>query len=164
MSDNKVISLDRFRAKKNLEIKNQVVNGKLVWLYCASCDSIEYTNVIAPYGRSHKCGNQVAEDVVELDLRAEKTISQLNLSRIEELQQEKERGLKKIFNTARSSILKQLKKAENMYILKLEQAHGGKITPYEIDEEMISKLPIAEKDTLGIYVSHFKNNPTARFK
>ena len=70
--------------------------GILVWLYCPNCKTLQYTESQAPNGRKHKCGAEVMEIEVPLDLNAENTICLKNLSILEELQQQiKEKKEKK---------------------------------------------------------------------
>ncbi|OGG97020.1 MAG: hypothetical protein A2508_07075 [Candidatus Lambdaproteobacteria bacterium RIFOXYD12_FULL_49_8] len=163
------ISLDQFRKKKaeqEAEYKNRPWEGTLVWLFCPTCDLLEYTEIVAKKGRTHKCGTQVVERPVDLDLRAELTISLANLVRLEQLLTETGKTrLKKLLSRAMEKSLKQVKAVELTYIDRLHKAAGIGLTPYEGEmEDLAAKLPIAEKNPLGLWVSQFRYQPDHRFK
>ena len=82
----KVISLADRRAKKEVEARNAPIIGWISWLHCPKCKTLEYSEVEMPDGRIHKkCGTLVEEEVVQIDVRAEFTISLRNSERLDEL-------------------------------------------------------------------------------
>ncbi|MBT4286621.1 MAG: hypothetical protein HOD92_04730 [Deltaproteobacteria bacterium] len=163
MSDSKPISLDRFREKKKKEAAEKKHPGIMVWLYCPKCQTIEYTEVIAPSGRTHMCGMIVEEREVELDLRAEFTIVLYNLKIIDELIKGNQASkIRKLFAKTLDKALFKLKKSEELY---LERMGIKNIVPYEGDiEELKAKLPIKETNQLGLWISDFRYKPEERFK
>ncbi len=122
--------------------------GKLVWLRCPTCGTIEYTEVVMTGGRTHNvCGTQVEESAVELDLRAEYTIAEINLERL--------------------SILEHLLQSERMryeeYRKRLALAAGRSIEAYPFSEETMERLPVEEVDAFGLLVSRFFHKPASHF-
>ena len=72
----KVINLADRRAKKEDEARNAPISGWITWLYCPKCKSLEYSELEMPNGRVHKkCGSLVEEEEIQIDVRAEYTIS-----------------------------------------------------------------------------------------
>ena len=65
MSDGNIISLDQFRKKKKQEQEEEPIMGSLIWLHCPTCSTLEYTEVLALHGRTHKCGTVVLEEEVQ---------------------------------------------------------------------------------------------------
>lgn len=122
--------------------------GKMVWLYCPTCKSLEYTESVIPGGRTHNvCGNMVEEKQEEVDLRAEYTIAQINLDRL---------------NILEELVGGQRKRYEE-YKKRLTLAAGKKLPPYPLDENTLKNLPVAELDALGLMVSRFFSNPAKHF-
>ena len=163
------ISLDQFRKKKadkEADQKNKPLAGTLVWLNCPTCERIEYTEVVAPSGRTHSCGTQVEEKEVLLDLRGELTLAQANLARLEELLAEAGKNrLMKLLSRSMEKTLSQVKASEETYIERLQKAGDYQVTPYEgVIEEMTDRLPIAEKNPLGLWISKFRQHPERRFE
>ena len=159
------ISLDAFRQKKAQEIQEDRITCRLVWLHCPTCNSLEYTEILAPNGRSHNCGTQVKEVEVELDARAEATITLHNLALIQEkLAETSKSRLKKIAIKGLHKVMSQLQASEEMYLNRLEAAAGQRLEPYEGSwEELAAKLPIHETNALGFAVSLFRYEPMSRF-
>ena len=81
----KVINLAERREQKNKEKQNNPLQGWIVWLKCPQCDTREYSELRMPEGRIHKCGTMVEEHEVEIDIRAELTISLRNSELISKL-------------------------------------------------------------------------------
>lgn len=160
------ISFDQFKKRKQAEEQGSAIYGKLVWLNCPTCQRLEYTEVIAPSGRTHSCGTVVEELEIELDLRAEFTFVQFNLAKINELIDENgSNRLKKILARSLDKNLKALLASEQMYAGRLELAAGRKLTPYPgTPEELKEKLPLAEVNALGLWLSDFRLKPEDRFK
>jgi len=165
---NQPISLDRFRAKKQEATEaneNQPVYGVLVWLHCPNCKTLEYTEVRAPNGRSHRCGTQVEEKEETLDLRAELTLTLANLARIDELLQETgQNRLKKLLARSMEKTLNALKTNELDYAHRLKLSAGGELLPYDLSgEALVEKLDLGEVNPLGLLVSEFRFQPEQRF-
>ena len=166
MSDSKPISLDQFRKRKEKEAAEQYHFGKMVWLHCPKCKTLEYTEIISPNGRMHKCGTLVDEKEVELDLRAELTITEYNLKIIYELLK-KNSGFKlvKIISKSLDKALIALKASEEAYRERLLLAAGVVIPPYPEKIELLKdKLPIKDTNKLGLLVSEFRFEPEKRFQ
>ena len=88
MSNNtaKIINLADRRAKKEDEARNSPIPGFIVWLHCPKCNTLEYSEVTIPDGRVHKkCGTLVEEEEIQIDVRAEYTVSMRNSKRLDEL-------------------------------------------------------------------------------
>ena len=101
--------------------------GKLVWLRCAACNTLEYTEVVMAGGRTHNvCGNQVEEVELDIDVRAEFTIAHMNLERLEMLADAVE-GERERFKE---------------YQLRLRLIAGRNVDPYGITTETIAALPV----------------------
>lgn len=177
MSDNKVVSLDRFRKKKEeaeqekteTENSSNMQGGKegvLVWLQCPTCGTIEYTHVRSSLGRSHKCGTQVSEVEVDVDLRAELTLTVINIGKIQEIRAQGEGSMfQKLFSKQSSKLLDQLEQAEMMYMEKVKAAAVVKIEPYPVENEGdLKDFPIREINPLGLYISEFRYQPEKRFQ
>jgi len=163
------ISLDRFRAQKqeaDQALENQPTYGVLVWLHCPTCLSLEYTEVRAPNGRSHRCGTQVEEQEETLDLRAELTLTLANLARIDELLGEVgQNRLKKLLARSMEKTLQALRASESVYEKRLHIAAHGPLLPYDLSgEALVDKLDVADVNPLGLLVSEFRHQPEQRFK
>ena len=165
MSGSKPISLDAFRSRKLKEEAEKPYPGVLVWLHCSSCKSVEYTEIVAPHGRTHMCGSIVKEVEVSLDLRAEYTITLLNLRKINELlEKNKESKLRKLISKSLDNALIALKQSEETYMSKLHVAAGSQIPPYPGDlEKLRDSLPIKDTNKLGLLISDFRFKPEKRF-
>lgn len=165
MSGSKTISLDAFRQRRQKEEAERTYPGTLVWLRCPSCETIEYTEIVAPHGRTHKCGTLVKEAAVRVDLRAEYTITLFNLKKIEEiLEKNKESKLRKLISKSLDNALQALKQSEEAYAARLHMAAGCQIPPYPGEiEEIRDSLPIKEENKLGLFISEFRHEPEKRF-
>ena len=162
MSDLKVISIDRYRAGKKRDYTEKQHLGIMVWLHCPKCDTIEYTEIVAPYGRVHSCGTQVEESNVELDIRAELTITRYNIEKIDRLIQENSKFTRrKLFAKSLDKAFTALRKSEEIYLKRL-RAHDVPSYPGNI-EDLKDKLPIREVNELGLLVSEFRYKPENRF-
>lgn len=165
MSGSDPISLNAFRERKRKEKDEKEYPGILVWLHCPHCDTLEYTEIIAPHGRTHKCGTIVKEANVELDLRAEYTITQFNLEKINALlNQNKNSRLRKLISKSLDNALINLKRSEEIYIERLHIAANCRISPYPGSlEDLKDKLHIKETNKLGLLISDFRFEPGKRF-
>ena len=136
-----------------------------MWLSCPQCSTIEYTEIRAPYGRSHKCGAQVQEIEVEVDLRAELTITRFNLETIHTLlAQNKKNRLAKLISRSLDNALISLKQSEETYIQRLFLAAKGPLKPYPgAIDELKGRLPVKETNKLGMLISDFRHEPEKRF-
>ncbi len=162
MSDTKTISLDQFRNKKKKEQAEKKYPGTMVWLHCPKCKTIEFTEIIAPHGRTHLCGTLVEEVEVELDKRAELTITQYNLGKIDQLIEENSGSkLRKLIAKSFDKTLTALRYSEQTY---MDRLGASNIPPYPDDiEELKEKLPIKEINKLGLLISEFRYKPESRF-
>ncbi len=165
MTGTEPISLDAFRKKKQKEQAEKPYPGVLVWLHCPSCETVEYTEIVAPHGRTHKCGTIVKELEVSLDLRAEYTITQFNLKRIAELlDKNKESKLRKLISKSLDNALLALKQSEETYISRLHMSAGCQIPVYPGSIDTLrDRLPIVETNKLGLLISEFRFEPEKRF-
>lgn len=163
---NKIVSIDQFRSKKEEE-KNEIpCYGCMVWLHCPTCNKMEYTEVQSPYGRTHKCGTQVFERNVELDLRAEVTITQENIKILQSLIQEQEKSkLKQLFIKSFGGLIQKMLDHENDYLQRILIAGKNKVQAYSgIFKDIMHKLPIEETNPLGVHISTFRFQPEKRFQ
>lgn len=122
--------------------------GKITWLYCPACKTLQYTEVWIPGGRVHNvCGNQVEQAEVEIDVRAEHTIAEINLERLRMLEQmiAAERG------------------RFEEYQKRLALIAGGPPRPYPLDEATLQRLPVAEVGALGLLAPTALHDPIRRF-
>ncbi len=122
--------------------------GKITWLYCPACKTLQYTEVWLPGGRVHNvCGNQVEQAEVEIDVRAETTIAEINLERLRMLEQmiAAERG------------------RFEEYQKRLALIAGGPPRPYPLDEATLERLPVAEVGALGLLAPTALHDPISRF-
>ena len=164
----KTISLDQFR-KKREEAKAQEelepFEGCLVWLNCPTCQKIEYTELRAPGGRTHRCGTKVEEVEVFLDLRAELSFTLVNLKTIEaHLKEVGHNRLKKLLARSLEKTLLQLKASEEEYASRLQKAGDGRVTPYPQEiEPLAARFPDVQVNPLGLYVTPFRQEPHKRF-
>ena len=133
------------------ERRNRVepIPGKLIWLYCPSCGTLQYTEVVVPGGRVHNtCGSQVEEAVLDIDVRAEFTLAQLNLDRLR--------------------LIREMLQAEQArfeeYQERLSNIAGERPQPYPLVEETLQSLPIAEVDGMGLLVPDALHNPGRHFE
>lgn len=160
-----VISFNDFKSKKNTIEEETSVYGCLVWLHCPTCKTIEYTEIRSPYGRSHKCGTQVEEVEVELDLRAEATIALINIEKIDQIKEKQVKSKLNFFKKkSYGHVLETLLQAEKTYLAKLEIAAGQQLKPYPGERtDLIEKLPIAAESPFGTAISEFRFEPEKRF-
>lgn len=122
--------------------------GRLIWLYCPTCGTVEYTELEMAGARVHNvCGTPVQEAPVDLDLRAEASIAQINLERLNILQ----------------SLLDGQRRRYEEYLHRLGLAAGRSVEPYPVSEDSVGRLPVADVDAFGLLVSHFFHNPQAHF-
>ncbi|PCI29592.1 MAG: hypothetical protein COB67_03710 [SAR324 cluster bacterium] len=165
MSGSKPISFADFRERKLKKQAEETLPGVLVWLYCPTCNIIEYTEVVAPNGRTHHCGTLVQESEVQVDFRAEMTITERNLKKIEILLQENQKfRLKKLLARSLDKVLINLKNTEETYLQRLQMASSYQATPYPEDFETLKeKLPIKEENKVGLFISEFRYAPEKRF-
>ena len=115
------------------------VPGQLIWLHCPSCDTLEYTEMAMPGGRVHNCGTHVVEAGVELDLRAEHTLTRINLERL----------------TLLENLLAGQRRNFEEYLQRLSLAARKPLEAYSFSEALLEKLPIAEVDAFGLLISRF---------
>ena len=128
----KVINLADRRAKKVEEERNAPIHAVIIWLYCPKCKSLEYSELEMPNGRIHKqCGTMVEEEEVEIEVRAEYTISLRNSKRLDQLfEGTKIPGFLKPVAKKGMGMLERLQTAEQEYRSRLENIVEGPIIPY----------------------------------
>ena len=152
----KVINLADRRAKKEDEARNAPVTGWITWLYCPKCKSLEYSELEMPNGRVHKkCGTLVEEEEVQIDVRAEYTISLRNSKRLDELFKEtKIPAFLKPLAKNGIGMLENLHAAEVEYRKRLENIVNGPVNPYpdEWDEKSL-EMKLKTLDPLGLILT-----------
>jgi len=158
MSNNsaKVINLADRRAKKEKEARNAPIVAWITWLYCPKCKSLEYSELDIPNGRIHKnCGTLVEEEDVQIEVRAEYTISLRNSKRLEELFKEtKIPGFLKPLAKKGIGMLENLQAAEKEYRNRLENLVDGSVTPYPDDwDEHSLEMRLKTLDPLGLILT-----------
>ncbi|MDH5559949.1 MAG: hypothetical protein OEY59_03750 [Deltaproteobacteria bacterium] len=165
MSASEPISFQKYQDKKKKQ-EEEPINAVMVWLFCPSCKTIEYSEFTSPAGRAHKCGTQVEEAEVGIDLRAEATLTLHNLEVIEKLiKKNKKNRLFKLSIKHLYDALVMLKHSEEVYLNRLESLYNGQIPPYKGEiEDLKDKLPIKEENKLGLFISEFRFEPHLRFK
>ena len=153
MSKNNVISFEAFKnkleEKQNLEKESK---GQLAWLYCPSCQTMQYTSLISTTGRTHnKCGTTVIEKIFDLDLSGELTISKKNIEIYYEIKKsltEQLRNVTKENNTnypdfihTMDEHITSLIRSEEEYISKLKEAAGDKnLVEYKDEDQKYIEL------------------------
>ena len=152
----KVINLADRRAKKDDEARKTPIPGLIVWLYCPKCKSLEYSELEMPNGRVHKpCGILVEEVEVQIDVRAEYTISLRNSKRLDELFKEtKIPSFLKPLAKRGIGMLENLHAAEVEYRKRLENIVNNPINPYpdEWDENSL-EMELKTLDPLGLILT-----------
>lgn len=168
--DENVISLEERREAKQAEAKQAEANpsapsssgppreaadlpgdpipGRLIWLHCPTCNTLEYTELALAGARVHNsCGTQVEEIQVDLDLRAEHTITEINLERLNIL----------------GNLLEDQRKVYEEYRNRLALAAGRALERYPTEETGLEALPVAEVDAFGLLISRFFHHPERLF-
>ena len=152
----KVINLADRRAKKEDEARNAPITGWITWLYCPKCKSLEYSELEMPNGRVHKkCGTMVEEEEVQIDVRAEYTISLRNSRRLDEFFKETKipTFLKPLVKKG-IGMLENLHAAEVEYRKRLENIVNGPVNHYpdEWDEKSL-EMKLKTLDPLGLILT-----------
>lgn len=130
------------------ETATEPLPGKLVWLRCPSCGTLEYTDVVMAGGRTHNvCGTQVEEVELDIDVRAEYTIAGLNLERLEMLTE---------------AVRAQRERYEE-YQRRLLLIARANVLPYPVDGDTPPRLPVAEMDPLGLLIPEALHDPARHF-
>lgn len=125
------------------------IAGRLYWLYCPVCDSLEYSALAVRGGRRHNpCGTMVQEAEVPLDLREEVTLAELNLERLEALVHLLAGHIER-FRT---------------YRRRLEQAAGSPVTTYPPESAAVERMTKRGIDGMGLFSSTFLQQPEMRFR
>tara|TARA_B110000967_G_C18891499_1_gene567687 strand:- start:27 stop:548 length:522 start_codon:yes stop_codon:yes gene_type:complete len=152
----KVINLADRRAKKEDEARNAPITSWITWLYCPKCKSLEYSELEMPNGRVHKkCGTMVEEEEVQIDVRAEYTISLRNSRRLDELFKEtKIPTFLKPLAKKGIGMLENLHAAEVEYRKRLENIVNGPVNHYpdEWDEKSL-EMKLKTLDPLGLILT-----------
>ncbi len=152
----KVINLADRRAKKENEARNAPIFSVITWLYCPKCKSLEYSELEMPNGRIHKqCGTMVEEEEVEIEVRAEYTISLRNSKLLDKLfEGTKIPGFLKPFAKKGTGMLESLQVAEQEFRRRLENIVDGSVTPYpdEWDENSLA-MDLKTLEPLGLILT-----------
>ena len=152
----KVINLADRRAKKEDEARKAPISGWITWLYCPKCRSLEYSELEMPNGRVHKkCGTLVEEEEVQIDVRAEYTISLRNSKRLDELFKEtKIPGFLKPLAKKGVGMLENLQASEQEYRKRLQNIVNGSVDPYPDDwDEKSLEMELKILDPLGLILT-----------
>ena len=161
----KVINLADRRAKKENEARNAPIFSVITWLYCPKCKSLEYSELEMPNGRVHKqCGTLVEEEEIEIEVRAEYTISLRNSKLLDELfEGTKIPGFLKPLAKKGIGMLESLQAAEIEYRKRLENIVDGSIIPYpdEWDENSLT-MDLKTLAPLGVILTEARQ-PSLHF-
>ena len=152
----KVINLADRRAKKEDEARNAPIAGCIVWLHCPKCNTLEYSEISMPDGRVHKkCGTLVEEEEIQIDVRAEYTISMRNSKRLDELFKEtKIPGFMRPLAKKGIGMLENMQAAEKEYRNRLENIAGGTVSTYQDDwDEKSLDMDIKILEPLGVILT-----------
>jgi len=151
----KIINLADRRARKEDESRNAPIPGWIIWLHCPKCKSLEYSEIEMPDGRVHKCGTLVEEEEVQIDVRAEYTISLRNSLRLDELfKQTKIPGFLKPLAKKGIGMLENLQAAEEEYRKRLKNITGGSVDAYSNDwDEKSLGMELITLEPLGIILT-----------
>jgi hypothetical protein len=125
------------------------VPAHLVWLYCPTCQTLEYTEMQLPNGRVHQpCGTRVEEVVVPVDARAEYSLAELNMRQLDKL----------------AELVEGQRARFREYQQRLELAAHQPLSSYPLTEDTVRIMPVAEVDPLGLLISPFLRHPLERFR
>ena len=108
-----------------------------------------------PGGRVHKCGTLVEEEEIPIDVRAEFTISQRNLVKLNELE-EKQNSSKvmKFVGGKMKSTIKQLRAREEEYQQRLQNMTSERLNNYpEQWDPKAQGIEITVSETLGLEIT-----------
>ena len=164
-ASNNVVSLESMRARRKglgsqelpkandapqptAESALEPIPGILTWLRCPRCGSLEYTEIEMKGGRRHNCGTIVDEAEVALDVRAEYTLTKINLDRI---------GLLAEYLDTQRRLFQE-------YERRLEIIAGEVPEPYSLTGDPMKTLPVKNVDPLGLLFSEALHDPASRFK
>ena len=126
----KVINLAERREQKIQKQLHSPMQGWIVWLKCPKCETREYSELRMPEGRIHKCGTMVEEHEVEIDIRAELTVSLRNSELISELlAKSNAKGIMKKFLKSGRAMLEHLERSEEEYRKRLQLMSQQECTP-----------------------------------
>ena len=138
----------RADAEGAAEGADQALPGKLVWLHCPACGTLQYTEVVMAGGRTHnECGNQVEEIELDIDVRAEYTIAEINLERLRML----------------SEAVQAQQQRYQEYQDRLRLIAGGEVASYLVSKDTVRQLPVAEVDAMGLLISSALHDPVRHF-
>ena len=127
----KVINFAERLADRKAKEESRQIEGWLIWLHCPKCNTIEYTELRMPGGRVHKCGTLVEEEEIPIDIRAEFTISQRNLDKLDELEEkQKSSKVMKFVGGGMKSMIKQLRAREEEYQQRLQNMTSERLNNY----------------------------------
>ena len=139
---------------------------KLVWLNCPKCNTLEYTETLAPNGRHHKCGTEVHETEFDINLVEEYFVCKSNLVKLEEDFNEltKQRYTKKLdVKLEATKLLFNLENEKFYYekMVELFRAYNLMSLPIfgiELDQESISNTfpNVIKNEDNGLMLTEFR--------
>jgi hypothetical protein len=158
-----IITFEKGKIHKKQPVGSAKEMGLLVWLHCPSCKTLEYSEIISSEGRLHKCGKEVSEQEVAIDITAEYTICKRNLLHLEELENHLSKSSlkqKKVFQ----KLVDNLKNNELEMIKKLQKiTKKNPLVAY--DKKTAEALfSTAHANDMGLVISDFRFQPKARFQ
>jgi hypothetical protein len=150
----KVINLADRLAERRAREESRSITGYLIWLHCPTCNTIEYTEMQMEGGRIHKCGTLVEEKEIEIDVRAEFTISQRNLQRLQQAEAEQQASKVRKLLGGMGSLLQQLRAREEEYQSRLQKMTQETIAPYpETWDPAENGVEVTTNDPIGLQIT-----------
>ena len=150
----KVINFAARLAERKQQEEERKIIGWLIWLYCSQCNTIEYTEMRIEGGRIHKCGTLVEEKGVEIDIRAEYTISVKNLLKLDQWEKQQDSSkIRRIIGGAKK-LIAQFRDRELEYQSRLQAMIYEKIQLYpDTWEANVKDLGITETEPIGLQIT-----------
>ena len=151
----KVINFAERLADRKAKEESRQIEGWLIWLHCPKCNTIEYTELRMPGGRVHKCGTLVEEVEIPIDVRAEFTIAQRNIDKLDELE-EKQNSSKvmKFVGGKMKSTIKQFRAREEEYQQRLQNMTSERLKYYPAQwDPKTQGVEITVSEPLGLEIT-----------
>ena len=151
----KVINLAERREQKRKQDLFKPVQGWIVWLKCPKCETLEYSELRMSEGRIHKCGTLVEEQEVEIDVRAEYTVSLRNSEMLSDLlNNTKAKGVLKRFLKSGKAMLTQLQRSEEEYQNRLQLMVPKECVPYPNEwDPQKEGMDVKQMEPLGLLLT-----------
>ena len=151
----KVINFAERLADRKAKKESRKIEGCLIWLHCPQCNTIEYTEMRMPGGRIHKCGTLVEEEEIPIDIRAEFTISQRNVDKLDKLKEkQKSSKVMKFVGGGMKSLVKQLRTREEEYQKRLQNMTSEHLSNYpEQWDPKAEGVEITVSEPLGLEIT-----------